>query len=69
MGSKKTNIASRVMMHTLVIFSPSPRLGIWRVSLVQELISKGSVSWTKEVSLNVNLHFGVNSCVCVFLCV
>ena len=33
----------------LVIFSLSPRLGIWGVSL--ELMGIGMVSWTNEVSL------------------
>ena len=51
------------MAITLALYSPSPRLGIWGVSL--ELMGRGSVSWTKEVSL----HFGVRSCVCVRVCV
>ena len=56
MGSKKKKSAVRT--HGLVIFSPSPLLG---VSL--ELMGIGSVSWTKEV-----MYIGVNSCVCFCSC-
>ena len=71
MGSKKTKYCM-VMTHALVIFSLSPRLGIWGVSL--ELMGIGVVSWINEVNVHVNtctIHFGDNSCVCpcVFLCV
>ena len=48
MGSKKTNIVM-AMTHALVIFSLSPWLGIWGVSM--ELMGIGGVSWTNEVSL------------------
>ena len=48
---------------------PSPRLGIWGVSL--ELMGRGVVSWTNEVSLSMSMYinFGANSCacMCVFL--
>ena len=39
------------MMHALVIFSLSPWLGIWGVSL--ELMGIGVVSWTNEVNLHL----------------
>ena len=59
------------MTHALVIFSLSPWLGIWGVSL--ELMGIGVVSWTNEVrkSVHVNtcsIHFGTNSCVCSCVC-
>ena len=45
----RKQILYMAMTHALVIFSLSPRLGIWGVSL--ELMGRGVVSWTNEVSL------------------
>ena len=51
------------MTHALVIFSHSPRLGIWGVSL--ELRTGKLDKQGKSVNVNVkSIHFGVNSCVC-----
>ena len=54
------------MMHALVIFSPSPQLGIWRVSL--ELMGRGVVSRTNKVSLTMYIVNILNSCVCACAC-
>ena len=54
------------MMHALVIFSLSPRLGIWGVSL--ELMGKLDKRG-KSVHVNTcSIHFGTNSCVCACVC-
>ena len=50
MGSKITKYCM-AMTHALVIFNPSPQLGIWGVS--RELMGKGVVSWTNEVNLTI----------------
>ena len=55
------------MTHGLVIFSLSPRLGIWGVSL--ELMGRGVVSWTNEVSLSMSMYIWGVIHVCVLVCV
>ena len=57
-------------MHALVIFSLSPRLGIWGVSLELMDIRSGKLDKRgKSVHVNTcSVHFGTNSCVCACVC-
>ena len=59
------------MTHALVIFSLSPRMGIWGVSL--ELMGGKLDKRGKSVNVNVHvntcsIHFFANSCVCACVC-